>query len=179
MKKITVKAEKEILRKAIPYGDEVIVINELSEKQKLELINEIQKDLINNKKIDERKFMLDIINKCTNIEFDKDVFEVEEPTYEATIIIGEVTLMFLELVEEQKIYTNIQLKVNGNIKETETKDIQEEIEECKTEEVDLKEMEEVEEVEINEVEEVKEIEEVKEVDGIRRIRHKKRYRRNI
>ena len=39
MKKITVKTEKEVLRKSIPYGDEVIVINELSEKQKLELTN--------------------------------------------------------------------------------------------------------------------------------------------
>ena len=139
MKKITVKTEKEVLRKAIPYGDEVIVINELSERQKLEIINEMQKELIANKKIDERKFMLDIIEKCTNVEFDKDIFEVEEPTYEATIIIGEVTLMFLELVDEQKIYTNIQLKVNGNAK----KEVEEEVEikEIK-EEVEIKEVEE-------------------------------------
>ena len=139
MKKITVKTEKEVLRKAIPYGDEVIVINELSERQKLEIINEMQKELIANKKIDERKFMLDIIERCTNVEFDKDIFEVEEPTYEATIIIGEVTLMFLELVDEQKIYTNIQLKVNGNAK----KEVEEEVEikEIK-EEVEIKEVEE-------------------------------------
>ena len=139
MKKITVKTEKEVLRKAIPYGDEVIVINELSERQKLEIINEMQKELTANKKIDERKFMLDIIEKCTNVEFDKDIFEVEEPTYEATIIIGEVTLMFLELVDEQKIYTNIQLKVNGNAK----KEVEEEVEikEIK-EEVEIKEVEE-------------------------------------
>ena len=139
MKKITVKTEKEVLRKAIPYGDEVIVINELSERQKLEIINEMQKELIANKKIDERKFMLDIIDRCTNVEFDKDIFEVEEPTYEATIIIGEVTLMFLELVDEQKIYTNIQLKVNGNAK----KEVEEEVEikEIK-EEVEIKEVEE-------------------------------------
>ena len=139
MKKITIKTEKEVLRKAIPYGDEVIVINELSERQKLEIINEIQKELIANKKIDERKFILDIINKCTNVEFDKDIFEIEEPTYEATIIIGEVTLMFLELVDEQKIYTNIQLKVNGNTKK-EVKE-EKEIEEIK-EEVEIKEVEE-------------------------------------
>lgn len=145
MKKITIKTEKEVLRKAIPYGDEVIVINELSERQKLEIINEMQKELIANKKIDERKFILDIIDKCTNVEFDKDIFEVEEPTYEATIIIGEVTLMFLELVDEQKIYTNIQLKVNGNTK----KEVKEEIKE----EVEIKEVEEEEEIK----EEVKKI----------------------
>lgn len=139
MKKITVKTEKEVLRKAIPYGDEVIVINELSERQKLEIINEMQKELIANEKIDERKFMLDIIDKCTNVEFDKDIFEVEEPTYEATIIIGEVTLMFLELVDEQKIYTNIQLKVNGNTKK-EVKE-EEKIKEIK-EEVEIKEVKE-------------------------------------
>ena len=146
MKKITVKTEKEVLRKAIPYGDEVIVINELSERQKLEIINEMQKELIANKKIDERKFMLDIIERCTNVEFDKDIFEVEEPTYEATIIIGEVTLMFLELVDEQKIYTNIQLKVNGNTK----KEVKEEVEikEIK-EEVKIKEVEE--EVEVKKI----------------------------
>jgi hypothetical protein len=140
MKKITVKTEKEVLRKAIPYGDEVIVINELSERQKLEIINEMQKKLALDEKIDERKFMLDIIDKCTNVEFDKNIFEVEEPTYEATIIIGEVTLMFLELVDEQKIYTNIQLKVNGNTKK-EVKEEEEKIKEIK-EEVEIKEVKE-------------------------------------
>ena len=147
MKKITVKTEKEVLRKAIPYGDEVIVINELSERQKLEIINEMQKELTANKKIDERKFMLDIIERCTNVEFDKDIFEVEEPTYEATIIIGEVTLMFLELVDEQKIYTNIQLKVNGNAKK-EVEEEKVEIKEIK-EEVKIKEVEE--EVEVKKI----------------------------
>ena len=140
MKKITIKTEKETIRRTIPYGDEVIIINELSERQKLELINEIQKDLVNNKKIDERKFMLNIIDKCTNVTFDKDVFEVEEPTYEVTIIIGEITLMFLELVDEQKVYTNIQSKVNGNIKEVEKKEeVKKNIKEEKEEKQEIKE----------------------------------------
>ena len=150
MKKITVKTEKEVLRKAIPYGDEVIVINELSERQKIELINELQKDLATDNKINERKFMLNIIDKCTNVVFDKDIFEVADPTYEVAMIIGEVTLMFLEIVEEQRLYANIQLKINGNKKEEPKKEeVKEEVkEEPKKEEVKEEVKEEIKETKI-------------------------------
>ena len=100
-------------------------------------INEIQKDLVANNKIDERKFMLNIIDKCTNVVFDKDIFEVADPTYEVAMIIGEVTLMFLEIVEEQKLYADIQLKINGNKKEVIKKE-----EEPKEEKIEKKEIKE-------------------------------------
>ena len=55
--------------------------------------------------------------------------------------------MFLELVDEQKIYTNIQLKVNGNAKK-EVEEEKVEIKEIK-EEVKIKEVEE--EVEVKKI----------------------------
>lgn len=108
MKKIKISnLEKQEVRRVIPYNGEEIIIIEvpINLKQKVTqiLINAIQKD----EDFSERDIYLELIDRCSNIEFEGDIFEVENPVHEVKILLDEFILMFQEMLEE--VYSIISL----------------------------------------------------------------------
>ena len=100
-KKIKMKAEEEkVLRISIPTSNGVAVVNNPSDKFKSELIKMLVECITKNEDFDEKKIMLDLINHCTNVEFEGDIFEVEHLTHEAKMITNEILIIFQELTQE-------------------------------------------------------------------------------
>ena len=99
-KKIKMNVEEEILRISIPTQNGVAVVNNPSDKFKGELIKMLVECITENKDFDEKKIMLDLINHCTNVEFEGDIFEVEHLTHEAKMITNEILIIFQELTQE-------------------------------------------------------------------------------
>ena len=99
-KKIKMKAEENILRISIPTPNGVAVVNNPSDKFKNELIKMLIECITKNEDFDEKKIMLDLINHCTNVEFEGDIFEVEHLTHEAKMITNEILIIFQELTQE-------------------------------------------------------------------------------
>ena len=100
-KKIKMKAEEnKVLRISIPTPNGVAVVNNPSDKFKGELIKMLVDCITENKDFDEKKIMLDLINHCTNVEFEGDIFEVEHLTHEAKMITNEILIIFEEITQE-------------------------------------------------------------------------------
>ena len=98
--KIKLNVEKKILRISIPTDNGVIVVNNPSDKLKNELVGLLVNCIVENKDFDERKLMQDLIDDCTNVEFEGDIFEATNLTHEAKMITNEILMIFQEIMAE-------------------------------------------------------------------------------
>lgn len=98
--KIKLNVEKKILRISIPTDNGTIVVNNPSDKLKNELVGLLVTCIVENKDFDERKMMQDLIDNCTNVEFEGDIFEATNLTHEAKIITNEILIIFQEIIAE-------------------------------------------------------------------------------
>ena len=98
--KIKLNVEEKILRISIPTDNGVIVVNNPSDKLKNELIGLLVNCIVENKDFDERKLMQDLIDNCTNVEFEGDIFEATNLTHEAKMITNEILIIFQEIMAE-------------------------------------------------------------------------------
>ena len=98
--KIKLNVEEQILRISIPTDNGVIVVNNPSDKLKNELIGLLVNCIVENKDFDERKIMQDLIDNCTNVEFEGDIFEATNLTHEAKMITNEILIIFQEIIAE-------------------------------------------------------------------------------
>lgn len=99
--KIKLNAEKRVEpRLTIPYEGNLIIVNEPSENFTKEMITELMELITENKNFDEKKMLRSLIDHCTNVEFDKDVFEVEHLSHEAKMVTNEILIIFQEIIEE-------------------------------------------------------------------------------
>jgi hypothetical protein len=139
--KIRINAEVEVLRLSIPSNKGTLVVN----NPKIELKNEMIKYLVNcmieDKDIDEKRIVLELIDNCTNVEFDMDIFEAKNLSHEAQMITNEILIIFQEIVGEAGQVVRLVLQQTKN--EIEQKEIVEENKEMKKEKVEEKEIEEI------------------------------------
>ena len=98
--KIKLNVEKKILRISIPTDNGTIVVNNPSDKLKNELVGLLVNCIVENKDFDERKMMQDLIDNCTNVEFEGDIFEATNLTHEAKMITNEILMIFQEIMAE-------------------------------------------------------------------------------
>lgn len=98
--KIKLNVEEKILRISIPTDNGTIVVNNPSDKLKNELIGLLVNCIVENKDFDERKLMQDLIDNCTNVEFEGDIFEATNLTHEAKMITNEILIIFQEIIAE-------------------------------------------------------------------------------
>ena len=98
--KIKLNVEEQILRISIPTDNGVIVVNNPSDKLKNELVSLLVNCIVENKDFDERKLMQDLIDDCTNVEFEGDIFEATNLTHEAKMITNEILIIFQEIIAE-------------------------------------------------------------------------------
>lgn len=143
--KIKINVEEEILRISIPTDNGVIVVNNPSDKLKNELVALLVNCIVENKDFDERKIMQDLIDNCTNVEFEGDIFEATNLTHEAKMVTNEILIIFQEIIAEayQVIKLAMQQAKNEMLQNEildeknevieKTKEIQEKAEEVKEE----------------------------------------------
>ena len=98
--KIKLNVEEKILRISIPTDNGTIVVNNPSDKLKNELVGLLVNCIVENKDFDERKLMQDLIDDCTNVEFEGDIFESTNLTHEAKMITNEILMIFQEIMAE-------------------------------------------------------------------------------
>ena len=98
--KIKLNVEEKILRISIPTDNGTIVVNNPSDKLKNELVGLLVNCIVENKDFDERKLMQDLIDNCTNVEFEGDIFEATNLTHEAKMITNEILIIFQEIMAE-------------------------------------------------------------------------------
>lgn len=98
--KIKLNAEEKILRISIPTDNGTVVVNNPSDKLKNELVGLLVNCIVENKDFDERKLMQDLIDDCTNVEFEGDIFEATNLTHEAKMITNEILIIFQEIMAE-------------------------------------------------------------------------------
>ena len=98
--KIKLNVEEKILRISIPTDNGTIVVNNPSDKLKNELVGLLVNCIVENKDFDERKLMQDLIDNCTNVEFEGDIFETTNLTHEAKMITNEILMIFQEIMAE-------------------------------------------------------------------------------
>ena len=98
--KIKLNVEKKILRISIPTDNGTVVVNNPSDKLKNELVGLLVNCIVENKDFDERKIMQDLIDNCTNVEFEGDIFEATNLTHEAKMITNEILIIFQEIIAE-------------------------------------------------------------------------------
>ena len=98
--KIKVKVQKQDLRLQIPYEDGVIIINEIHPQLKDSLLQEIIEVLNKKKELDEKQIFLTIVDKCTNVEFDGDIFVEQYVSHEIQMLINEIMIMIQEVIQE-------------------------------------------------------------------------------
>ena len=98
--KIKLNVEEKILRISIPTDNGTIVVNNPSDKLKNELVGLLVNCIVENKDFDERKLMQDLIDDCTNVEFEGDIFEATNLTHEAKMITNEILIIFQEIIAE-------------------------------------------------------------------------------
>ena len=99
--KIIIRAEKKAEpRLTIQYEGNILVVNEPDENLKNKMIEDMMKSIAESKDFDEKKMLLDLIDHCTNVEFDKNVLEVVHLSHEAKMITNEILLIFQEIIEE-------------------------------------------------------------------------------
>ena len=116
MKKIKVNAEVVKERLNIPTDRGVIVVNNPSSEFKNEIVQYMVGCILEEKDFDERKIMLDLIDNCTNVEFDMDIFEAKNLSHEAQMITNEILVIFQEIMGET--YQLIQLALEQTKNET-------------------------------------------------------------
>lgn len=98
--KIKLNVEEKILRISIPTDNGTVVVNNPSDKLKNELVGLLVNCIVENKDFDERKLMQDLIDDCTNVEFEGDIFEATNLTHEAKMITNEILIIFQEIMAE-------------------------------------------------------------------------------
>ena len=98
--KIKLNVEEKVLRISIPTDNGTIVVNNPSDKLKNELVGLLVNCIVENKDFDERKLMQDLIDNCTNVEFEGDIFEAINLTHEAKMITNEILMIFQEIMAE-------------------------------------------------------------------------------
>ena len=98
--KIKLNVEKKILRISISTDNGTIVVNNPSDKLKNELVSLLVNCIAENKDFDKRKLMQDLIDDCTNVEFEGDIFEATNLTHEAKMITNEILMIFQEIMAE-------------------------------------------------------------------------------
>ena len=109
--KIKLNAEKRVEpRLTIPYKGQNIIVNEPSDTVRGEMIETLVRLITENKDFDEKEMLNKLINYCTNVEFDKDVFEVVELSHEAKMITNEVLMIFQEIIGESYQVINLMLQ---------------------------------------------------------------------
>lgn len=98
--KVKLNVEEKVLRISIPTDNGTIVVNNPSDKLKNELVGLLVNCIVENKDFDERKLMQDLIDNCTNVEFEGDIFEATNLTHEAKMITNEILIIFQEIMAE-------------------------------------------------------------------------------
>ena len=98
--KIKLNVEEKVLRISIPTDNGTIIVNNPSDKLKNELVGLLVNCIVENKDFDERKIMQDLIDNCTNVEFEGDIFETTNLTHEAKMITNEILMIFQEIMAE-------------------------------------------------------------------------------
>ena len=98
--KVKLNVEEKVLRISIPTDNGTIVVNNPSDKLKNELVGLLVNCIVENKDFDERKLMQDLIDDCTNVEFEGDIFEATNLTHEAKMITNEILMIFQEIMAE-------------------------------------------------------------------------------
>lgn len=109
-KKIKINAEVNKQRMTIPTDNGIIVVKNPSQKLRNELIDELAIAIMKNTDFDEKVMMKKLIDDCTNVEFDKDVFEVEYLSHEAKMITNEMLIIFQEIISEAYQVINLVLQ---------------------------------------------------------------------
>ena len=99
--------EEKVLRLSVEMDEGVAIVNNPTQAFRQEIVNKIVVCLTKNEDFDEKQMMLDLINHCTNVEFEGDVFEAVYLSHEVQMITNEVLIIFQELVSEA--YQLIQL----------------------------------------------------------------------
>ena len=98
--KVKLNVEEKVLRISIPTDNGTIVVNNPSDKLKNELVGLLVNCIVENKDFDERKLMQDLIDNCTNVEFEGNIFEATNLTHEAKMITNEILIIFQEIIAE-------------------------------------------------------------------------------
>lgn len=124
MKKIKVNTEVVKERLNMPTDRGVIVVNNPSNEFKNDIIEYMVSRILEDGDFDERKIMLDLIDNCTNVEFDMDVFEAKNLSHEAKMITNEILIIFQEIVGEAGQIVKLILQQTKN--ELEQKEVEEE-----------------------------------------------------
>lgn len=141
MKKIKMEQlEKLDIRKTIPYGDDEIVILNLPQHLKEEVLDMIDESMKTEEDIDDKGIVLKVIDKCTNVDFgEADIFSVINPSHELEMIVLEVNLMLQECLDEYLLMLQSYLLAEKNklTKEDVLEDVKE-IEELNKENKDVK-----------------------------------------
>ena len=132
--KVNVEVKKE--RLSIPTDRGTIVVNNPNDDFKNDTIKYMVECILEDKDFDEKKIMLDLIDNCTNVEFDMNIFEAKNLSHEAQMITNEILLLFQEIVEESGQVVKLILQQTKN--ELMRKEVREENKELaeKTEEKD-------------------------------------------
>lgn len=145
--RVKINLDEKVLRLEVPTNNGLVVVNEPSQNLKKELINMLILCITENKDFDEKKIMLDLINDCTNADFDGDIFEVTNLSHEAQMITNEILIIFQEILSEtyQIIKMAMQQTKNEMIQNEILKEKDEIIEKAeeiqnKKEEIDVKEV---------------------------------------
>lgn len=130
MSKIKIQTEKKSEpRLTIPYDGQTLIVNDATETFKNEMMQEIMVTITENKEFNEGEMLLRLINHCTNVEFDKNVLEVQNLTHEAKLITNEVLIIFQEIIGET--YQLIQIfleQTRNNMKQKEILEKKDELE---------------------------------------------------
>lgn len=145
--RVKINLDEKVLRLEVPTNNGLVVVNEPSQNLKKELINMLILCITENKDFDEKKIMLDLINDCTNADFDGDIFEVTNLSHEAQMITNEILIIFQEILSEtyQMIKMAMQQAKNEMLQNEILKEKDEIIEKAediqnKKEEIDVKEV---------------------------------------
>ena len=139
--KIRVNAEIEELRLSIPTDRGVIVVNNPKNYFKNDMIKYMVDCIIEDNELDEKRVMLDLIDHCTNVEFDMDIFEAVNLSHEAQMITNEILLIFQEIVgEASQVVKLVVQQAKNELEQIEVIDENHKIlEELKKEEVKIEE----------------------------------------
>lgn len=98
--KIRIKVDERDLRLSIPSENGTIIINNPTQDFRKKSVGVIVDLMTEKKDFDEKQMMLDLINHCTNVEFDGDLFEATNLSHEAQMISNEILIIFQEIIAE-------------------------------------------------------------------------------
>ena len=138
--RIKVNAEVEVERLSIPSNNGTIVVKNPKGEFKNDMIKYLVNYMMKDEEIDERKVMLELIDHCTNVEFDMDIFEARTLSHEAQMITNEILIIFQEIIGEAGQVVRLVLQQTKNEIEqreivAENKDMMKKVEENEVQEV--------------------------------------------